>query len=59
MHLGEPLTNLAEQLANLVEQLANLVILSRAFWGEGSAFCFGDVGEKQMQILRPKKRGSE
>jgi len=51
----------AEALANSTEPLANLVILSTdAFYrGEGSAFRFGIAGERQMQILRPKKRGSE
>ena len=34
----------------LLEPFANLVILSRAFWGEGSAFVFGLWGEKQMQV---------
>jgi hypothetical protein len=60
----------AEPLANLAEPLSNLVILSTdAFYrGEGSAFRFWiagrhfvlvECGERQMQILRPKKRSSE
>jgi hypothetical protein len=57
----------AEPLANLTGPLANLVILSTdAFYrGEGSAsrfwiagrhFVLVECGERQMQILRPKKR---